>query len=354
MRTTGFAAGAVALLLALGGCGTSTVDSSRPQSNTADTTPPAVAITSPSVAGNYSTTSAAVSLAGSAADNVGVASVAWHNAANGAGGAASGTDSWSAPNITLVSGVNTITVTAQDAAGNNTGATLVVTYNPGGSVSLTGNVDSSLINRSAANAVYIYNGTVTPTGATPPVATTPVTQDNGACTFSYRFGALPAGAYTVAFRSDATTFRGISTVTLPCTGTHDFPPARRLQGGPTRALTVPSAAAAVALAGDVIEIDAGLYTDDIVVWRQSNLTLRGVGGRAHTHSTKIIPFVSGGTDQQNGKGIWVQAGSTQNTTVENIELSGASVADQNGAGIRADGSGLTVCNGYFHDNEHGR
>jgi hypothetical protein len=353
MRTTGFAAGAVALLLALGGCGTSTVDSSRSQSNTADTTPPAVAIISPSVSGNYFTTSAAVSLAGSAADNVGVASVAWHNAANGAGGAASGTDSWSAPNITLVSGVNTITVTAQDAAGNNTGATLVVTYNPGGSVSLTGNVDSSLINRSAANAVYIYNGTVTPTGATPPVATTPVTQDNGACTFSYRFSALPAGAYTVAFSSDATTFRGISTVTLPGTGTHDFPPARRLQVGPTRALTVPSAAAAVALAGDVIEIDAGLYIDDIVVWRQSNLTLRGVGGRAHIHSTKIIPFVSGGTDQQNGKGIWVQAGSTQNTTVENIELSGASVADQNGAGIRADGSGLTVCNGYFHDNEDG-
>src|SRR5258708_9710464 len=124
MRTTGFVASAVAL--ALGGCGTSTVDSSRSQSNTADSTPPTVAIISPATAGNYSTTNAAVSLAGSAADNVGVASVAWHNAAHGAGGQASGTDNWSAPHITLLSGVNTITVTAQGAARNNTGATLLV------------------------------------------------------------------------------------------------------------------------------------------------------------------------------------------------------------------------------------
>jgi hypothetical protein len=245
--------------------------------------------------------------------------------------------------LLMLNGCSSSTVSSSQSQPNN----------PGGTSSLSGNVDSSLINRGGTNTAYIYSGVVTPSGAVQPVATTPVTQDNGACTFSYRFGALPGGVYTVAFSSDATTFRGTSTVTLPGTSTHDFPPARRLQVGPTRALTVPSAAAAVAQAGDVVEIDAGLYTDDIVVWRQNNLTLRGVGGRAHIHSTQIIPFVSGGTDQQNGKGIWVQAGSTQNTTVENIELSGASVPDQNGAGIRADGSGLTVCNGYFHDNEDG-
>ncbi|HVQ61406.1 MAG TPA: hypothetical protein VMS53_04925, partial [Burkholderiales bacterium] len=66
MRTTGLATGAVALLLALGGCGTSTVGSSQSQSNSADTTPPTIAISSPTAAGNYSTASAAVSLSGSA------------------------------------------------------------------------------------------------------------------------------------------------------------------------------------------------------------------------------------------------------------------------------------------------
>jgi hypothetical protein len=67
------------------------------------------------------------------------------------------------------------------------------------------------------------------------------------------------------------------------------------------------------------------------------------------HATNLIPF--NGTDAGNGKGIWVTTG--QNTSVENIEFSGSRVADQNGAGIRADGPGLAVCNGYFHNNENG-
>jgi hypothetical protein len=43
----------------------------------------------------------------------------------------------------------------------------------------------------------------------------------------------------------------------------------------------------------------------------------------------------------------------RNTTVENIEFSGARVPDKNGAGIRQEGVGLTVRNCYFHDNENG-
>ena len=42
-----------------------------------------------------------------------------------------------------------------------------------------------------------------------------------------------------------------------------------------------------------------------------------------------------------------------NTTLENIEFSGATVPDQNGAGIRQEGAGLTVRGCYFHDNEEG-
>ena len=357
MKAIGMAwrACALTLLLTLGACGTNTVGpgSSNPQQpgSSADTTAPTVSITSPTATGTYSTASSTVSLSGSASDNVGIASVTWSNAGNGASGNATGKANWSVANITLVSGVNTITVTARDAAGNASGATLAVTYNPGGSSGLSGNVDSSLINRSggAVNTVYLYSGTVTPSGALQPFMTTPVTQDNGACTFSYRFGVLPAGPYTVAFSSDGATFRGTSTLTLAATSIHDFPPNHRLQVGPTRTLKVPSDAYAVAANGDVIEIDAGEYLDDVVVWRQDNLTLRGVGGRAYMHATQIIPF--DGTDRGNGEGIWVQK--AQNTTVENIEFSGARVPDQNGAGVRADGTNLTVCNGYFHDNENG-
>jgi hypothetical protein len=114
-----------------------------------------------------------------------------------------------------------------------------------------------------------------------------------------------------------------------------------------------AAAAAAAVAGDgsVIEIDPGEYDDDIVVWRASHLTVRGAGGgRAHIHGTAVIPFVSG-DDRRNGKGLWVIQGSAMR--VENMEFSGAKVTDGNGAGIRNEGNNLTVCNGYFHDDENG-
>jgi len=76
--------------------------------------------------------------------------------------------------ITLLQGPNQITVTAHDAAGNTKGATLTVTSTPGGPVSLSGSVDSSLINRSSGtNTVYIYSGTVTPSAAASPLATAP-------------------------------------------------------------------------------------------------------------------------------------------------------------------------------------
>jgi hypothetical protein len=370
MRTIRIAGGvcAVMLLLELGACGGaggSTDSASNPTAfNPTDTTAPTVSITSPTASGNYATASATVGLSGSTSDNVGVASVTWRNAANGANGNASGTSSWNIAGIALALGMNAIAITAHDAAGNTREATLAVTYNPGGGTSLSGSVDSSLINRNGMNAVYVYNGTVVPDdvgSGTPPVTTAPVTQDNNACTFSYQLGGLAAGTYTVAFTNqaandttanEAIAFLGTAQVTVGAGGgaIHDFLPTRRLQVGPTRTLKVPSAAAAVALDGDVIEIDAGEYLDDIVVWRRNNLTLRGVGGgRAHQRATRIIPF--DGTDQGNGKGIWVTPG--RNIAVENIEFSGASVPDQNGAGIRADGPDLTVCNGYFHDNENG-
>jgi hypothetical protein len=120
------------------------------------------------------------------------------------------------------------------------------------------------------------------------------------------------------------------------------PAARVLNVGPGRTLSRPSQAAAIAADGDLIEIDAGLYSGDVCTWSANNLTIRGIGGRAHVDA-------AGASSQ--GKAIWVIAGA--GTTVENIELSGCRVADRNGAGIRQEGPGLTVRNSYFHDNEMG-
>lgn len=367
-------ASATVLLLMLGGCGggggSTDSGAGQPAANpppaSSDTSVPRVSILAPSATGSYTAPGATVALTGTASDNVGVARVSWRNAATGASGNASGTGNWSIASVALATGTNTITVSAHDAAANTASATLAVLYDPSGQTSISGRVDSALINRAGVNAVYVYSGNVVPNdlggNGAQPVATAPVTQDNGVCTFSYRVSGLPAGTYTIAFTSDAAndnpaaddavSFRGTTTVTVAAGGgaTRNFQPNRILQVGPTRALTRPSAAAATAQDGDVIEIDAAAYLDDVVVWRRNNLTLRGVGGgRAHMRATRTIPF--DGTDTGNGKGIWVQAG--RNLTVENIEFSGAKVPDENGAGIRADSSDLTVCNGYFHDNENG-
>ncbi|QBX55746.1 hypothetical protein EXE58_09965 [Nocardioides seonyuensis] len=112
--------------------------------------------------------------------------------------------------------------------------------------------------------------------------------------------------------------------------------------GPDRALKTPSAAAAVAGDGDTVLIAPGTYVGDVATWTQDDLTLRGDGGRAHLRA--------GGKSAQ-GKAIWVIAG--DRTTVDSIEFSGATVPDQNGAGIRQEGAGLTVTRSWFHHNQNG-
>ncbi len=117
---------------------------------------------------------------------------------------------------------------------------------------------------------------------------------------------------------------------------------RTWQVGPQRSLTTPSAAAAVAGDGDTVLIDAGTYVGDVATWTQDDLTLRGVGGRAHLRAD--------GQSAQ-GKAIWVIAG--DRTTVDRVEFSGATVPDQNGAGIRQEGAGLTLTRSWFHHNQNG-
>jgi len=118
--------------------------------------------------------------------------------------------------------------------------------------------------------------------------------------------------------------------------------AATLQVGPDKPFATPCAAVAAAQSGDVIEIDGGLYRRDVCVIRPDNLTLRGVNGRPHLDAADA---------SAQGKAIWVIHGN--NALVEDIEFSGASVPDHNGAGIRAEGVNLTVRNCYFHDNQDG-
>ncbi len=97
---------------------------SQPPSG-ADTTPPTVTITSPASA-NVLTAAAAITLRGSARDNVRVTEVTWSSSAGGSG-TATGTANWVIADLPLLVGVNTITVRARDAAGNQGWRTVMVT-----------------------------------------------------------------------------------------------------------------------------------------------------------------------------------------------------------------------------------
>lgn len=134
--------------------------------------------------------------------------------------------------------------------------------------------------------------------------------------------------------------RGSKAAKLPPASTSAGPQVWKV--GPGLPLAAPSAAAKVAQNGDTVEIAAAIYDGDVAVWRQSNLTLKGMGGRPHLRAA--------GRAAQ-GKAIWVIRGN--NVRIENIEFSGTAVDDHNGAAIRGEGNGLTLDGVSAHDNQMG-
>ncbi len=124
--------------------------------------------------------------------------------------------------------------------------------------------------------------------------------------------------------------------------------AATLSVGPGQTYAKPCAAIAAAAAGDVVAVDAsGDYAGDTCSWSTDNLTIMGVNGRAKIDLTGVAPA--------GGKGIFTIEG-TASATIENFELSGASISPangNNGAGIRHQGLNLTVRNCFIHDNQDG-
>lgn len=125
--------------------------------------------------------------------------------------------------------------------------------------------------------------------------------------------------------------------------------AATLQVGPGKTYAKPCLAIAAAAAGDVIEVDAAgsaNYKGDTCAWSTNNLTIRGVNGRPKLDIT--------GTTPAQQKGLFTI--SAVNATIENLEFTGAAIsvaAGNNGAGIRHQGTNLTVRGCYFHDNQNG-
>lgn len=135
--------------------------------------------------------------------------------------------------------------------------------------------------------------------------------------------------------------------TTPAASAPDSPSGGRiLRVGPNERIHTIATAAALARNGDTIEIAAGDYPQDVAVWTQDNLTVRGMGTPG---GGKVRLLANGASAEQ--KAIWVVRGGK--VQIENIEFSGARVADKNGAGIRFEAGDLTIRHCRFLDNENG-
>ncbi len=112
--------------------------------------------------------------------------------------------------------------------------------------------------------------------------------------------------------------------------------------GLNKQYNAPSKVSTLVKNGDTINIDPGVYTQDVCFWKAHHLLIRGMNGKAHLKA-------EGKAAGQ--KAIWVVQGDS--TIIENIEFSECIVADKNGAGIRLEATHLVIRNCYFHNNENG-
>ncbi|MBL8204070.1 MAG: hypothetical protein JNM09_07560 [Blastocatellia bacterium] len=113
---------------------------------------PQIAITSPTTNSSYTTTNASLNLSGTASDNGKVIEIRWKNDRGGSGFIA-GASNWSVPDLKLLPGPNTLTVTAWDDAGNESSANLLVTYNVPNTFTFVAGARSAGFNLESGSAV---------------------------------------------------------------------------------------------------------------------------------------------------------------------------------------------------------
>ena len=159
-RTVAHYALVLFLALGLGACLSEPEEQVESDDTGSDAASVSLTITSPVSTSAMDTTDPAVDLAGSANSDNGIFQVTWENS-QGDEGIANGTESWQVPDLELALGENTITVTAEDIAGETTSKSIRINRESGenGSVSLSWNpptarVDGSPLTNLAGYKIY--------------------------------------------------------------------------------------------------------------------------------------------------------------------------------------------------------
>ena len=110
--------------------------------------------------------------------------------------------------------------------------------------------------------------------------------------------------------------------------------------GPGQPYSTIGAAVGASQDGDVLQIQAGTYTNDFAEINAS-ITLQGVGGMVRVAATVPPP---------DGKAAFTI---NDNATFDHFEISGVQVRDLNGAAFRLQAGDLTLQDCYIHDNQTG-
>jgi hypothetical protein len=284
-----------------------------------DSTPPVVTITTPVSTPAHGTTSATLNIGGTASDAGGITQVQWSNSLTGGSGTATGTTNWSVNGISLVLGVNTITVTAYDAVGNFGTDTLEVNYSVAPD---TINPTVTIQTPTANNTTSTSNPTITLGGvATDNVAVTEVrwTSSRGISGIATGTGNWSTGPIRLAGGNlqqtitvtahDAAGRTGTDTIVVTGTGATDTQ-------NPSVSITAPVNASATSTLSNVIDL-GGSATDNVLVVSVTWANNRGGSGPATLSTVDNTWTVTGITLQQG----------LNNLTVTATDLSGRTSTD---------------------------
>jgi len=258
-----------------------------------DTTPPTITITTPTTVPTWTAPGSPLTVAGNAADNVSVKSVKWANAATGATGTASGTNTWSA-SIALAAGQNIITVTARDAAANAATDTITVSYNPPDTSAPTVIITSPTSANAycTASSPLALGGTASDNQGVSSVTWANAASNtwglvNGATAWSASIPLLTGGNLITIQAFDAAGNKGTDAITVAWNAADVTPPSIEIQS-PTNGTTFTTTATPLALGG--IASDNASLTG--VSWTNA---ANGASGAATgtTSWSAVVPVVAG-------------------------------------------------------------
>ena len=263
----------------------------------ADTTPPTVSIISP--APFATTASSTVGMSGIAVDNVGVTQVSWTNSRGGSG-TASGTTSWTASGIPLLSGTNVITVTARDAAGNSGQSSLTVVKTDVDTTPPTVSITSPAATSTTAASTLTVSGTAADNVGVTQVSWTSSRGGSGSAsgTTSWAANGIPlltgVNVITVTARDAAgNVAQSAVTVTKTDTTVTNTPPALP---GDTTPPTVAILSPTTTTTGSSTLAMSGIAVDNVGVTQVSWTSNRGAGGTASgttSWTANNIPLLAG-------------------------------------------------------------